>query len=112
MSQLTIKYTIEDALKKHEKNTSDIKYVSYYIGNYLQTRQQFYCTYDDFMNAVGDQSIFNISWSWDIKFVADDWWITWDSRGEWIMHCIPTQPRKYRVPEAHLLINTIIDEDV
>ena len=103
MESYTLKGTVEYAIKEYGKNISDIKYVSYYIGNYLQTRQQFYCSYEDFINTFGDKIMYNLNWYWDIKFVGDDWWLVFDSRGDWIMHIVPVKPSKYRKPEEHLL---------
>lgn len=110
MEQHTIKSSIEYILSESKKNIKDIKYVSYIIGNYLQTRQEFYCSYDEFIKIMGDQYMFNLKWLWDIRFVADDWWLTFDMRGDWIMHTIPKQPKNYRVPEVNLLVNNCIDD--
>ncbi len=108
MDQSTIKSSIKNTLKEYNKKPEDIKYVSYYIGNYLQTRQEFYCTYDEFMNIAGDQYMFNLNWMGDIKFVADDWWITCDMRGNTYLHSLPVQPKKYRIPELNLITNKFL----
>ena len=111
MDQATIKTNIESILRETSKNVDDIKYVSYYIGNYLQTRQEFYCSYDEFINIMGDQFLSNMKWLYDIKLVSNDWWITFDGRGDWYMHSYPIQPKKSRIPEVHLLINNILSND-
>ncbi len=104
-----LKSTIDYALKEYNKKTEDIKFVSYYIGNYLQTRQQFYCSYEEFINVVKDFNIYDLSWYYDIKFVADDWWLCFDSRGDWILNEYPKKPKEYKKPELELLKNIIVD---
>ncbi len=107
-----LKSTLECAIKESGKNIEDIKFVSYYVGNNLQTRQLVYCPYDEFINVFGEYNIYDLNWFWDMKFVADDWWLYFDSRGEWILNELPKKPNKYREPKLNLLKPNLIDFEV
>lgn len=101
----TIAEGINGVLNSYEKNKSEINYVSFYIGNYLQTRHRFYCSYTEFIDAVGIMKMKNIQWPYEIEVVAEKWWATFDMEAGWVIYEMPTKPQKYRAPTAFEMSN-------
>jgi hypothetical protein len=110
MNYWTVNDSVNACLEDNKKSCLDIEYVSFYIGNYLQTRQHFHCSYDEFMTAVGNHSVWDVQWLSEIKIVGTDWWLEFDTRlaTGWMLHTVPSKPAKYRVPSAFdLSIKTV-----
>ena len=85
-----------DFLASKDLNYADVAYVVYYIGNYIQTRQLYECSFDDFITFVGDMDLNDIMWK-DFKIVADSWWVEYNNYG-FVVHHQPYKPKKHRVP--------------
>ena len=94
--------SLQLALNKYYKYTSDIEYVSYCIGLDRRNRDCYYCSYDEFARAIPDDvDLSKIQWLEDVKFVGDIWWMHFDViQYTWVFHNIPIKPRRHHPPRS------------
>lgn len=88
--------SIVQYLRDQGKTKDDVRLVSFYVGNYLQTRRHFRCTMDEFLDSVGGMDIDLVAWK-DFAFVADDWWVIY-KHGGFKIYQKQYVPHKYKIP--------------
>lgn len=86
-----------NALFRAGKDVPDVQYVSYSLGKYFHTKEEYYCSLSDFIEATKNaNNVHDLVWPYDIRVVGESFWLDWCTHGEWVTHFHQQKPKFYK----------------